>query len=64
MREKIVSIAVGVLIGLPLTVYAIGHSGKTQEQQKQNTVIYIIQAEVEKNKDETVKAAESEKKIA
>lgn len=58
MRKKIVSVALGALIGVPLALYAVGHPNKsTKLQEDNNVVVYMVQASTQENINETVMAA-------
>lgn len=58
MRKKIVSVALGALIGVPLALYAVGHPNKpTKLQADNNVVVYMVQASAQENINETVMAA-------
>lgn len=58
MRRKIVSVALGALIGVPLALYAVGHPNKpTKLQADNNVVVYMVQASAQENINETVMAA-------
>lgn len=58
MRKKIVSVALGALIGVPLALYAVGHPNKPTKLQEDNSlVVYMVQASAQENINETVMAA-------
>lgn len=61
MRKKIVSVALGALIGVPLALYAVGHPSKPAElRADNNVVVYMVQASAQENINETVMAAVQE----